>query len=120
MQQPGVNPISLRVLSEQIYQYKKEVRQMVLCTFPVRYKDQAIERLERQDIGYIIQPVGKTSINLFFGRKECLDAIRLIVKLPLNRLTPEEDFILGTLLGYDICQQCKRYCNRKHSCSCCS
>ena len=28
-------------------------------------------------------------------------------------LTPEEDFILGAMLGYDICQQCKRYCNKK-------
>ena len=26
---------------------------------------------------------------------------------------PEEDFILGAMLGYDLCQQCKRYCSKK-------
>lgn len=36
-----------------------------------------------------------------------------MVTRPLNLLTPEEDFILGAMLGYDICAQCKRYCTRK-------
>ena len=36
-----------------------------------------------------------------------------MVTRPLNMLTPEEDFILGAMLGYDICAQCKRYCDRK-------
>ena len=38
---------------------------------------------------------------------------RQIIIRPLNKLTPEEDFILGAMLGYDICQQCKRYCGKK-------
>lgn len=42
-----------------------------------------------------------------------INAIRLMVTRPLNLLTPEEDFILGAMLGYDICAQCKRYCTRK-------
>jgi hypothetical protein len=42
-----------------------------------------------------------------------MEAIRLIVTRPLNQLTPEEDFILGAMLGYDICAQCERYCKRK-------
>lgn len=47
------------------------------------------------------------------GKKECLDAIRMIVTKPLCQLSPEEDFILGAMLGYDICAQCERYCERK-------
>lgn len=35
------------------------------------------------------------------------------VSRPLYDLTPEEDFILGALLGFDICLQCERYCDRK-------
>ena len=62
---------------------------------------------------YIIQPVGNDKINLFFGRKECINAIRFLVTQPLNKLSPEQDFILGAMLGYDICAQCKRYCERK-------
>lgn len=26
---------------------------------------------------------------------------------------PEEDFMLGIMLGYDISMQCERYCKRK-------
>ncbi|WP_028910046.1 DUF2023 family protein [Prevotella sp. AGR2160] len=39
--------------------------------------------------------------------------VRQMVNRPLNRLSPEEDFILGAMLGYDICAQCERYCERK-------
>ena len=56
---------------------------------------------------------GVRNINLFFGRKECIQAIRCIVTRPLNKLSPEEDFILGTMLGYDLCAQCERFCKRK-------
>lgn len=109
----------MRVLSEQIYQYKKGVRRMALCTFPERYLPQAIARLERQGIDYVAKPIGNSRINVFFGRRECVDAIRLVAKRPLNELTPEEDFILGTLLGYDLCMQCERYCKRKRCCGHC-
>lgn len=113
MEQAEVTPVDMRVLSEQIYQYKKGVRQMALYTFPERYKEQAIAKLERQDIDYTVQPVGNSRVNLFFGRKECVDAIRMMVQRPLNELTPEEDFILGAMLGYDIPMECERYCKRK-------
>ena len=49
----------------------------------------------------------------FSDKKECIDIVRLICNRPLNLLTPEEDFILGTMLGYDVCQQCERYNHRK-------
>ena len=86
---------------------------MVLFTFNKKYESFAITRLERQNIDYIIQPVGNDRLNLFFGKRECLDAIRMIVTKPLCQLSPEEDFILGAMLGYDICAQCERYCERK-------
>ena len=106
-------PPDMKVLMNHIYEYKKGVRQMVLFTFNKRYEDYATARLKRQNISYILQPVGNDRINLFFGRKQCLEAIRLMVTRPLSQLTPEEDFILGALLGYDICLQCERFCTRK-------
>lgn len=106
-------PPDMKVLMNHIYEYKKGVRQMVLFTFNKRYEDYATARLKRQNISYILQPVGNDRINLFFGRKQCLEAIRLMVTRPLSQLTPEEDFILGVMLGYDICAQCERYCERK-------
>lgn len=106
-------PPDMKVLMNHIYEYKKGVRQMVLFTFNKRYENYATARLKRQNISYILQPVGNDRINLFFGRKQCLEAIRLMVTRPLSQLTPEEDFILGAMLGYDICAQCERYCERK-------
>lgn len=106
-------PPDMKVLMNHIYEYKKGVRKMVLFTFNKRYENYATARLKRQNISYILQPVGNDRINLFFGRKQCLEAIRLMVTRPLSQLTPEEDFILGAMLGYDICAQCERYCERK-------
>lgn len=113
MQQEMTMPIDLKVLMNHIYEYKKGVRRMVLFTFNKKYESFAITRLKRQNIEYIIQPVGNDRLNLFFGKRECLDAIRMIVTKPLCQLSPEEDFILGAMLGYDICAQCERYCERK-------
>ncbi|MBQ4189733.1 MAG: DUF2023 family protein, partial [Bacteroidales bacterium] len=42
-------------------------------------------------IPYVLQPAGQQNLNVYFGRRECLEAIRLIVTRPLNQLTPEED-----------------------------
>ena len=89
----------MKVLLNHIYEFKKGVRQMVLYTFNKKYQDFVVARLHSQQIPYIIQPVGNNCLNLFFGRKECLDAIRLIITKPLNQLSPEEDFILGAMLG---------------------
>ena len=108
-----ITPLEMKVLMNHIYEYQKGVRQMVLFTCPKRYEECATQRLQSQHIEYVLQPAGKNNLNLYFGRKECLDAIRLIVTRPLNELTPEEDFILGTMLGYDLCAQCQRYCQRK-------
>lgn len=113
MQETSVMPIDMKVLMNHIYEFKKGVRKMVLFTFNKKYEEFALDRLKRQNINYIIQPVGNDRMNLFFGKKECMDAIRLMINRPLNQLTPEEDFMLGALLGYDICAQCERYCERK-------
>ena len=51
-------------------------------------------------------------VNLYFGNRRCLDAVATFIHKPLNRLSPEEDFMLGTMLGYDIAGQCERYCKR--------
>ena len=104
---------TLKVLMNHIYELNKGVRHMVLFTCNKKYSELAIQRLESQGIPYLLQPAGQQNLNVYFGRRECLEAIRLIVTRPLNQLTPEEDFILGAMLGYDICAQCERYCKRK-------
>ena len=119
MKQNVVVPADMKVLMNYIYEYQKGIRHLVLQTFNKKYEQIAITRLESQNIDYIIRYAGDNSINLFFGREECLSAIKMIVNRPLCELTPEEDFMLGVLLGYDIRMQCERYCNRKcKHCTC--
>ena len=112
MQQSTALPVDMKVLMNHIYEYKKGVRRMVLFTFNKKYEDFAIHRLKSQNIKFVIQPVGNDRLNLYFGREECLNAIRMIVTRSLNHLTPEEDFMLGVMLGYDRIQQCLRYARR--------
>lgn len=69
MQQEIATPVDLKVLMNHIYEYKKGVRRLVLYTFNKKYESFAITRLERQNIDYIIQPVGNDRLNLFFGKK---------------------------------------------------
>ena len=106
-------PGEIRIFLNHIYEFKKGVRNMVLYTMSREHEEFAIRRLKNQKISYMIQEVGTNKINLFFGKPECMEAMRHIIIRPLNQLTAEEDFILGAMLGYDLCQQCKRYCNKK-------
>ena len=108
-----LNPADLKVFLNHVYEFKKGVRRMVLYTTHKRYEAFAVNRLTSQRIKFIVQPVDGERINLYFGCDECIEAIRLLVHRPLNQLTPEEDFMLGAMLGYDICVQCRRYCGRK-------
>ncbi len=106
---------AMMVFANHIYEYKKGVRRMVLYTVNNRFVDQAVERLRNEDISFTLQEVGNGRTNLFFGRKECIEVVRRMINRPLQLLSPEEDFILGALLGYDICVQCERFCRRSHS-----
>ena len=106
-------PGEIRIFLNHIYEFKKGVRNMVLYTMSREHEEFAIRRLKNQKISYMIQEVGTNKINLFFGKPECMEAMRHIIIRPLNQLSAEEDFILGAMLGYDLCQQCKRYCNKK-------
>ena len=53
------------------------------------------------------------SLNVFFGDKPCVDVIKSFNQPHLSKLNPEQDFILGVLLGYDKTKQCERYLKLK-------
>ncbi len=106
-------PGEIKVLLNHIYEYKKGVRHLILHTLNKCYLPIAIERLKSQGICYTVQEASEHAVNLYFGRPECVETIRLITTRPLNQLSPEEDFILGTLLGYDLRMQCERFRKRK-------
>ena len=81
-----------------MYNTQKEVNQQVIE-----------QRLKREKISYLIQKVNEGKINVFFGNPSSIKVIESFKQPKLNEYTPEQDFILGTLLGYDKVQQCDRY-----------
>ena len=80
-----------KVMAHLIYEYKKGLRQLALIT---------------------IQEVDKDKINIFFGDSRCLRIIESFNQSSLSKLSDEQDFMLGIMLGYDRAQQCERYLSR--------
>ena len=68
----------MKVLMTHIYELNKGVRQMVLFTCNKKYGAQTVSQLESQGIPYLLQSAGRQNLNVYFGRPECLEAIRLI------------------------------------------
>lgn len=85
---------------------------MVLHTAKHADKEKIIRKLESNAISYLIMDVNITKINVFFGDTDCVDVIRSFGEFHLSKLSDEQDFILGALLGYDIAAQCRRYLER--------
>jgi Protein of unknown function (DUF2023) len=101
----------MQIFQHHIYEFKKGVRDMILCTLPGGKEDFVKQKLEKNNICYMIQKLKNGNINVFFGKEECLVVAKhLCLNKPLNELTPEEDFMLGVLLGYSVSEQCHRYC----------
>lgn len=103
----------MNVFIHQLYECKKGVRSMALATLQTKHLALAKKKIMTAQISYHIQLVSENKVNLFFEKEECIDVVKKICDKPLNLLSPEEDFILGAILGYSICEQCSRYCIRK-------
>lgn len=99
----------LQILIHHIYEYSKGIRNLVLHTMSSSEKDKAKQILEQRKISYYIQSVSSNKINVFFGDFECIEIIKSFEKKSLSDYTPEQDFMLGTMLGYECSQQCSRY-----------
>lgn len=104
-----VKPLAMKFLANNLYEFKKGVRQLFMMTMGAVEGGHVRRRLERDAIAYYVQEVSASKQNVFFGCPAFVETARSIVTKPLGRLTPEEDFILGTMLGYDTEQQCLRF-----------
>lgn len=82
---------------------------MILHTVSSQFQYQIEMKLNKAVIDYQIYPLSNGNINVFFGAKDCVDVIKAIGKSSLADYSAEEDFILGTMLGYDRLKQCRRY-----------
>ncbi len=103
----------MTVFQHHIYEYRKGLRNLVLHTMPASQLKDIEDCLCRKGIDFVAYPLGATRVNVFFGAGDCVEVIRRIGKPSLSEYSPEEDFILGTMLGYDKLQQCRRYLRNK-------
>ncbi|MBO7203282.1 MAG: DUF2023 family protein [Paludibacteraceae bacterium] len=103
----------MKVLIHHIYEYQKGLRQLVLHTMSAEERELAEQKMKVQGISYYIQEVTERKINVFMGAKECVEVVKQIGNKRLCDYSPEEDFILGSMLGYDKRQQCERYLKKK-------
>ena len=110
-----LNEENMGVFAHLIYEYLKGLRPLALHTFMSADKERITARLERRGITYTLQQVSDTRMNVYFGNPTCVEVVRSFGSKPLCRLTSEEDFILGIMLGYDRQMQCERYLHTKQA-----
>ena len=92
----------MKVFAHHLYEYGRCLRRLVLHTTQSEYKDIILNRLENRNISYIIKDVSDTKINVFFGAPYCIEVLKTFPHLNLKDLPPDKDFILGTMLGYNM------------------
>ena len=103
----------LRVFSHHIYEYKKGLRHLILTTEKAKHRETIETRLENNNIPYLIHEINNGKINVYFGDESCINVVKTFSP-KLHKLTAEQDFILGIMLGYDRVKQCDRYLKIKN------
>ncbi len=99
----------ISLLPQYLYELGKGVRQLFMLTMTPREAQAVQARLDRDGIAFYRQRVSEEKVNLYFGNAQFVAVAQRLAIRPVCQLSAEEDFILGTLLGYDREQQCRRY-----------
>lgn len=103
----------LRVFKHHIYEYKKGLRNLILTTENAKHQATIEKVLQHNEIPYIIHKIANEKINVYFGAESCVNVVKTF-NPKLNKLSAEQDFILGIMLGYDRVKQCDRYLKIKN------
>lgn len=101
------------VLKHHVYEFKKGIRHLVLFTMKKSELDKAVFFLKAKRVDFLVSIVNEKKVNLFFGNPSCIEIVKSFKVESLNRLTPEQDFILGIMLGYSRIQQFARFLKQK-------
>ncbi len=104
----------LAVFFHMIYELNKGLRNLALLTTTSDNIEIVKDRLEKCNYEFLVEELKEKYVNIFFGTKEPIEVLKKFSKGSLKKYTPEEDFILGVLLGYNTEQQCKRYLKMKN------
>lgn len=104
--------MELDVFFHMLYEIDKGIRGLALLTTKYDNLEAILEKLSECNYSFIIEKLNTGFTNVFFGEKSSIEVVKKMKKQSLKELNPEEDFILGVLLGYSTEKQCKRYLER--------
>ena len=91
-----------------IYEYKKGMRDLSLYTCETKDINDYINLLQQLKIAYTRIDLKDNKTNIFFGNQDCLEILKHFSSKNLDELSPQEDFILGIMLGYSRNEQYNR------------
>ncbi len=91
-----------------IYEYKKGMRDLSLYTCEAKDIKDYINLLKQLKIAYTTIDLGDNKTNIFFGAPNCIEILKRFSSKNLDKLSPQEDFILGIMLGYSRNEQYNR------------
>ncbi|HMO50255.1 MAG TPA: DUF2023 family protein [Kiritimatiellia bacterium] len=99
-----------------LYEHSRGLRDLALYTILPDQQGVVEEECLREGVAYWLRPIEDGRINVYFGHPSCVDVVKSFGGCPHCKLTPEQDFMLGIMLGYDRTRQCERYLGRQRQC----
>ncbi|RAI42692.1 DUF2023 family protein [Rhodoplanes roseus] len=112
MGQPASLTATLGIFRHHLYELSKGMRPLVLMTVNAEAAKPIVDHLVATGVAHHVHEACRSRFNVVFGRPAAVMAAQRFMVGPLCDLSPEHDFMLGILLGYDRDQQCLRYLAR--------
>jgi hypothetical protein len=115
MDQPASLTATLGIFRHHLYELSKGMRPLVLMTVGTEAAKPIVAHLVAAGIAHHVHDARRSRVNIAFGQAAAVTAVKRFMVGPLCDLSPEHDFMLGILLGYDREQQCLRYLARSEA-----
>lgn len=106
----------IEVIHHLLYEINRGLRDLALYTLQTEDRNEVEAELLREGMSYLFRPIDDGRINVYFGHEACIQVVKTFGTCPHCDLTPEQDFILGIMLGYDRARQCERFLERRELC----
>jgi hypothetical protein len=103
---------TLKIFHHHLYELSKGLRPLAMMTLTREEAAPVIAELVASGAAHHVQNLCRAKVNVVFGRPAAVATAATLLARPLCELAPEQDFMLGILLGYDREQQCLRYLAR--------
>jgi hypothetical protein len=111
-QSADLNGATLKIFNHHLYELSRGMRPLAMMTLTAESARPVIARLRHTGVAHHVHDACPERVNVVFGSRSAVKAVRSFLVRPLCELSAEHDFMLGVLLGYDREMQCARYLSR--------